>query len=268
MKRIVADKKAWINATGEFVLDGLVQVVPPSVVGLEIPEHERFDDPMIDALRELKEAGYKLALDDFRYRDGSEELLGLLDVVKLSTPELGRHQMLLYRPGVVGTRGIGANRRALLQVVAALNDPSVEYSQSEQLISRDVALSFRLLRYVNSAYFGLRDDVRSIGQALLRAGRCTARDREFLRAVHARVVLGDRLDDGRADARRGRLASPRRGHERGAQPAQRADGPAARLRHLARDWRGRSRDRERRARRRAAPRGADVGQHGRRIAVR
>jgi EAL and modified HD-GYP domain-containing signal transduction protein len=74
------------------------------------------------------------------------------------------------RPAVVGTRGIAANRLALLQVVAALNDPAIEFSEIEQLVARDVALSFRLLRYVNSAFFGLRGDVRSIGQALALLG--------------------------------------------------------------------------------------------------
>jgi EAL and modified HD-GYP domain-containing signal transduction protein len=71
---------------------------------------------------------------------------------------------------MVGTRGIEANRLALLQVVAALNDPAVELEDIEQLIARDVALSFRLLRYVNSAFFGLRSEVRSIGQALALLG--------------------------------------------------------------------------------------------------
>ena len=209
MDRIVADKTAWINVTREFVVDGLVQAVPPTVVGLEVPEHEQFDDEMIEALRELKQAGYKLALDDFRYREGSESLLELFDVVKLSMAELGRSQMrelverlrpypgqvladklgtrpdhevsialgcdlfqgyFFCRPAVVGTRGIAANRLALLQVVAALNDPAVQFTEIEHLIVRDVALSFRLLRYVNSAYFGLRGDVRSIGQALALLG--------------------------------------------------------------------------------------------------
>ncbi len=209
MNRIVANKTAWINVSRAFVVGGLVHAVPPSVVGLEIPEDERFDDEMIGALRELKRAGYKLALDDFRYRDGSEELLELFDVVKLGMPELGRQQMrelsqrlksysgkvladklgsrpdhevciaagfdlfqgyFFCRPAVVGTRGIAANRLALLQVVAALNDPSIQFAQLEQLIARDVALSFRLLRYVNSAFFGLRGDVRSIGQALALLG--------------------------------------------------------------------------------------------------
>jgi c-di-GMP phosphodiesterase len=71
---------------------------------------------------------------------------------------------------MVATRGISANRLALLQVVSALQNPEVDLEDVEQLIARDVALSFRLLRYVNSAFFGLRGDVRSIGQALALLG--------------------------------------------------------------------------------------------------
>jgi c-di-GMP phosphodiesterase len=209
MDRIVAGKTAWINVSRDFVLGDLIQAVPPTVVGLEIPETENFDNEMVEALRELKQAGYKLALDDFRHREGADDVLELFDVVKLSMPELGRQQMrelaarlrpysglvladklgtrpehevciaagcdlfqgyFFCRPAVVGTRGISANRLALLQVVAALNDPSIDLSEIEQLVARDVALSFRLLRYVNSAFFGLRGDVRSIGQALALLG--------------------------------------------------------------------------------------------------
>jgi EAL and modified HD-GYP domain-containing signal transduction protein len=164
---------------------------------------------MLDALGELKQKGYKLALDDFRYREGSEALLELFDVVKLNINELGREQLselvqrlrpyegklvaeklstradhefcvdagcdllqgyFFCRPAVACTRGIAANRLALLQVAAVLNDPEVQLEQIEQLIVHDVALSFRLLRYVNSAFFGLRGDVRSIGQALALLG--------------------------------------------------------------------------------------------------
>jgi c-di-GMP-related signal transduction protein len=209
LKRIVGNRIAWINVSREFVVDGLVQALPPSQAGLEIPEHELFDDEMVAALRDLKAQGYRLALDDFRYRPGSEALLELFDVVKLNMMQLGREQLgdlvarvrpsgatlladklgtrsdhqfcegagcdlfqgyFFCRPSVVGTRGIAANRLALLQVVSALHDPAVEFSDIEQLIARDVALSFRLLRYVNSAFFGLRGDVRSIGQALALLG--------------------------------------------------------------------------------------------------
>lgn len=209
LKRIVGNKTAWVNVSREFVLGGLAQAIPPGLVGLEIPQNELFDDELIAALGDLKRHGYRLALDDFRYRPGSEALFGLFDIVKLNMPELGREQLseqlerlrpyggvlladklaarpdhefcvsvgcdlfqgyFFCRPAVVGSRGIAANRLALLQIVAALHKPGVELSDVEQLIGRDVALSFRLLRYVNSAFFGLHCDVRSIGQALALLG--------------------------------------------------------------------------------------------------
>ena len=74
------------------------------------------------------------------------------------------------RPLLLTQRSVGANRVSLLQVVAALHDPEVELPDIEHLIARDVALSFRLLRYINSAFFGLRGEVRSIGQALALLG--------------------------------------------------------------------------------------------------
>ncbi|HEY1518741.1 MAG TPA: HDOD domain-containing protein [Solirubrobacteraceae bacterium] len=207
--RIVGRKTAWVNVSREFVTGGLAHALPSDLVGLEIPETAQFDEEMLGALGELKAAGYKLALDDFRYRPGSESLLELFDLVKLNINELGTKQLtdlverlkpyegklvaeklgtqeqhefcveagcdlfqgyFFCRPAVACTRGIAANRLALLQVAAVLNDPDVELEQIEQLIAHDVALSFRLLRYVNSAFFGLRGDVRSIGQALALLG--------------------------------------------------------------------------------------------------
>ena len=207
--RIVGRRTAWVNVSREFVTGGLAHALPSDLVGLEIPETAQFDEEMLGALRELKAAGYKLALDDFRYRPGSESLLELFDLVKLNINELGNGQLtdlverlkpyegklvaeklgtqeqhefcvaagcdlfqgyFFCRPAVACTRGIAANRLALLQVAAVLNDPDVELEQIEQLIAHDVALSFRLLRYVNSAFFGLRGDVRSIGQALALLG--------------------------------------------------------------------------------------------------
>jgi c-di-GMP phosphodiesterase len=209
LERIVGSKTAWVNISREFVLDGLVQAIPPHLGGLEISEDELFDEDMIAALRDLKEQGYRLALDDFRGRPATEPVLELFDVIKLNMPVLGRegvraqvqrlrshpatlladklgtqpdHEFCVAagcdlfqgyffcRPAMVGTQGISANRLALLQVVAALHDPNVDLKDVEQLIARDVALSFRMLRYVNSAYFGLRGDVRSIGQALALLG--------------------------------------------------------------------------------------------------
>jgi c-di-GMP phosphodiesterase len=214
LKRIVGHKTAWVNVGREFVLDGLVQAIPTGLGGLEISESEEFDEELVDALRDLKGQGYRLSLDGFGPEPGGAAVLELFDVVKLNVLELGHDglreamarlqgqpcKVLAHRvathpdhefcaelgcdlfqgyffcqPAVVGTRSISANRLALLQVVAALQRSDVELSDVEKLIARDVALSFRMLRYVNSAFFGVRSEVRSIGHALALLGLENAR---------------------------------------------------------------------------------------------
>jgi EAL and modified HD-GYP domain-containing signal transduction protein len=209
LDRIVGPSTAWINVSREFVLSGLARTVPPGLVGLEILEDQVIDEYFIAAVHALKAQGYRLALDDFEYSPSADPLLPLVDVIKLDLMALGRDglaehvqrlrpygtlllaekletredhaycaalgcdlfQGFFFRqPELVHNRGIKANRISLLQTVSALQDPSVDLHALEQLISHDVALSFRLLRYINSAFFGLRMEVRSIGQALALLG--------------------------------------------------------------------------------------------------
>jgi c-di-GMP phosphodiesterase len=209
LERLVGSKRAWVNVSREFVLSGLAGTMPPTAVGLEILEDELLDERFVHALIELKRQGYRLALDDFRYSVSAERLLTLVDVVKLDVIALGRegiarevarlkpygmtllaekvesHEDHAYcaglgcdllqgfffcRPELLHNRGIVANRASMLQVVAALQEPSVQLGQLERMISRDVGLSFRLLRYINSAFFGLRFEISSIGQALALLG--------------------------------------------------------------------------------------------------
>jgi len=209
LERIVGRKTAWVNVSRQFVLSGLAQAVPPGVVGLEILEDQRLDCEMLDALVELKRRGYRLALDDFRWRPEAEPLLDVVDVVKLDLLALGKESLVAHlkrlkphgvtvlaekletpedhefcdgagcdlfqgfffrRPELMRHRGIATNRAALLQVVTALLDPAVQLSGVEQLIGHDVSLSYRLLRYINSAFFGMRCEISSIGQALALLG--------------------------------------------------------------------------------------------------
>jgi EAL and modified HD-GYP domain-containing signal transduction protein len=209
LQRIVGSHRAWINASREFLLSGLVTTLPPELIGLEILEDQLIDDELVAAVTELKRRGYRLALDDFRYSSDADPLLGLVDVIKLDFLELGKDGMaehaqrlarcgaallaekveshddhrfcvdhgfalfqgFFYRkPELLSRRQIKANRLPLLRLIAALHSPDLEFWQVEPLISRDVSLSLRLLRYINSAYFGLRHEVGSVGQALALMG--------------------------------------------------------------------------------------------------
>jgi EAL and modified HD-GYP domain-containing signal transduction protein len=209
LERIVGPNPVWVNVTREFVLSGLAATLPPGVIGLEILEDELLDERFVHALIDLKRQGYRLALDDFEYSVSAERLLPLVDVVKLDVVAMGRERLsgevdrlkpfgvtvlaekveshedhaycaalgcelfqgfFFCRPELLRNRGIVANRASVLEVVAALQDPTVQLVRVERMIARDVGLSFRLLRYINSAFFGLRFEISSIRQALALLG--------------------------------------------------------------------------------------------------
>ncbi len=56
----------------------------------------------------------------------------------------------------------------MLMVAVTKDEPDIE--EIEQIISRDVSLTFSLLRLVNSAYFALRNRAKSVKQALVILG--------------------------------------------------------------------------------------------------
>ncbi len=209
LDRLVGSRRAWVNVTHEFLSGGLAETVPPGQIVYEILEDQRIDEQFVATVARLHRAGYTLALDDFHYTPEAEPLLELVDVVKLDLIALGRDRLaehvarlrpfgvkivaeklesygdhaycaelgcdlfqgFFYRePELVSDVRVAANRVSLLQVLAALHDPGVGLAELEHLIGHDVTLSVRLLRYINSAYFGLVSEVRSIGQALALLG--------------------------------------------------------------------------------------------------
>jgi c-di-GMP phosphodiesterase len=206
---LVGPRRAWINVTREFLLQGLAYSLPPGRVVLELLEGQLVDEPLLEVLADVRAAGYQLALDDFRYEPALRELLVLADIVKLDLIALGPKQLLrdaqmlrtlglsivaeklethedfkvgiaagcelfqgyfFCRPQLLSDRAVAPNRLAMLQLASALQDPAIELTELDRLISTDVALSYRLLRYINSAYFSLRHQVGSIVRAVALLG--------------------------------------------------------------------------------------------------
>jgi EAL and modified HD-GYP domain-containing signal transduction protein len=164
---------------------------------------------MLDVLRELRSAGYVLALDHFRFSPSLQPLLDLAEIVKLDVRELGARELaaqvfklrdqditivangieshndfqlaiaagatlfqgyFFCRPHLLGGRTIAPSRLALMRLASALQDPAIELADIERLVSEDVGLSYRLLKYINSAYFNLRGQISSLSQAIALLG--------------------------------------------------------------------------------------------------
>jgi c-di-GMP-related signal transduction protein len=56
-------------------------------------------------------------------------------------------------PQIVARRSVPANKTVYLQLLAAANEPLFHLHKISQLFRRDVSLSYRLLRYLNSTIF-------------------------------------------------------------------------------------------------------------------
>jgi c-di-GMP phosphodiesterase len=206
---LVGQRRAWINVTREFVLGGLAQTFPPERVVLELLEDQLVDDALIEALAGLRAGGYPVALDDFTLTPDIEPLLSRVDIVKLDLRALGPdgltrlahdlspHGLTLVaekledhadfelalaagchlfqgyffcRPEAIQGTAVAPNQLALLKLAADVQDPLVDLAALDRVISTDVALSYRLLRYINSAYFSMRQPVSTVMQAVTLLG--------------------------------------------------------------------------------------------------
>lgn len=72
----------------------------------------------------------------------------------------------LGRPGVISGRRLPADRTPILKLLARLQDPDLQIQELERIIEQDVALSFRVLTYVSSAYVGLGRVIESVRHAV------------------------------------------------------------------------------------------------------
>jgi EAL and modified HD-GYP domain-containing signal transduction protein len=63
-----------------------------------------------------------------------------------------------------------ANRLAMMRLLTELNKPDIKIEELEKTISQDVSLSYKLLRYINSAMCGLNRHVESIRHATVLVG--------------------------------------------------------------------------------------------------
>jgi c-di-GMP-related signal transduction protein len=215
LAELVGSRACFVNVTREFLTGELPVPFDSDQAVLEIVETVEVDDMVIDGTRALVERGFTIALDDFVWGAGAERLLDWATYVKvdmldadpagvaetieqcrryphiqlvaerLETEEQLQHAMrlgfdffqghVLGRPHVLSTASMSPTRAARLQLIATLNADEVDFDEVVSLISRDPAITYRLLRATNSAASGLAARVSSVGQAALLLGLATIR---------------------------------------------------------------------------------------------
>ena len=206
---IVHDKTAFINFTRDFVLRDFTAIFPADRVVVEILEDVVVDTELLEAVRTLSEQGYTIALDDCVCHPDMMPLVALADVIKLDVLALDADTLqrtvgtlrqynvqllaekietratfahccelgfdyfqgyFLSKPDVITGQRSPSSRIALLLLLAKVQDPATEFRDLEEIVTQDVSLSYKLLRVINAATYGLSKKVESIHQALLLLG--------------------------------------------------------------------------------------------------
>jgi EAL and modified HD-GYP domain-containing signal transduction protein len=214
LSALVGDKVPFVNVTSPFLSGELPLPFEPGDAVLEILETVEVDDELVAHVAKLHAEGHRFALDDYVDSPERRRLLAYADIVKVdilaSSPEQiteivtaaraagslllaekveSDEQLsacramgfdyyqgyLLAKPVVFKQQALGPGQVALLQLLLLLADPESSVDQIEAFVRMDPALSYRVLRVVNSAGVGLARQLSSIREAVVVLGRNTLR---------------------------------------------------------------------------------------------
>ena len=210
LEKVVGNRLAFINCSRSLLLGNFCEAIPYQRAVLEILETVVADAELLQRLKELKTKGYGIALDDFPCDEPVDTaLLAVADYVKLDVlaTTKGRMEQIIgiarkfsiqliaekvetqeqfqwckqagfdyfqgyffCRPQLLTGSRVPVNRLATIQLITKLNDPDIHFKKLETAISQDVSLSYKLLRYVNSAVVGVPHKIESIGHAAMLIG--------------------------------------------------------------------------------------------------
>jgi len=209
MERLTDCKPAFINLTRSFFTDMPPIPFDPDKVVLEILEDIPVDDALIASVKVLHNQGYQLALDDFVFDEKWQPLLPYVSLIKVeiteeTLPDMAKriaplrelpvqllaekvetreqfrqlHELgfdlfqgyFFARPDIVAEKHLSESQLVLTRILSELNNPETELQELASLIGQDPALSFKMLRLINSASVGLRREIDSIQQAVVLLG--------------------------------------------------------------------------------------------------
>ena len=232
MEKLTHGKNAFINFSDGMLKSGLMPRLPKKKITIEILEHVEPDEEVLTTCKALKTEGYKIALDDFLPDNPTVSLLPMTDIIKVdilnTTEELctvipqlfaGNNRIFLAekvetyeqyrkavdwgytlfqgyffcRPQRFETGEIRGNKQVCFELLKAMRDETTTMDRLEQIIQKDVYLSFAIIKFINSAAFGFRAKVKSVKHALALLG--LKKIREFSTIILLKRLGNDKPDE-------------------------------------------------------------------------
>jgi c-di-GMP phosphodiesterase len=201
---LVGNKLAFINVAESMLESNFLELLHPERVILEVVETTEATPQLLARVQELKTLGFSIALDDFVLTPQTAPFLEFADYIKLDIQLLGMAQVpalskelrcsaalqvaekvetkdefkqcmdlgfelfqgyYFAHPETLAAKVINPSYANILNLLNMLRN-NAELKEIENALKRDVALSFKLLRYINSVGFGLSCEIQSFRHAV------------------------------------------------------------------------------------------------------
>jgi EAL and modified HD-GYP domain-containing signal transduction protein len=210
MEQVVGEQVAFVNVDEVVLMSDFVRFLPAHKVILEILETVKPTRPVLARMAELKELGFRFALDDVvALSEDVSKLVEMVDVIKidlkgvdrdtlarlvasLKSPnkkllaekvetqeefrqclELGFEYFQGYyfaRPAILSGKKVAPSEMVILHLLELINSDADPHT-IEMAVKRDALISLNLLRLVNSRAAGTNRRIESLSQALEQLGR-------------------------------------------------------------------------------------------------
>jgi EAL and modified HD-GYP domain-containing signal transduction protein len=209
MQWLLGDKLAFINVNEEMLKSEFLELMPPKRTVLEILRTVTPSAAIVERCHNLREQGFKIALDNPQLNADTSPLLTCADYIKIDIQTLNPAELQkafnqlhvpsvkmiaekvetdaqfdeckkigfrlfqgfhFARPETFTAKVINASFDSVLNILNTVSQDA-EIKEIEAGFKKDTALSFKLLRYINSVGFGLSCEIQSINHALTILGR-------------------------------------------------------------------------------------------------
>lgn len=209
IEKVAGNKPCFINFTKNLLIKEIANFFPKNAIVVEILEDVPPTVEVMEACTRLSQLGYLIALDDFVFTKDLLPLVELANIIKIdyqqsSTAEIERilyrlkHYDLKYlaekvetyqefeharklgfhyfqgyffaKPESIRMKEVSSLKTSKIRLLAEVSKPSATLANLQKIVESDVAIAYKLLRYINSAYFYLLKEVTSIRQAMVHLG--------------------------------------------------------------------------------------------------
>ncbi len=207
----LGDKLGFINFTLDTLLKKFPSMLPKEQVVVEILETVQPGKRLLAECQALKEQGYLIALDDYIHQPVWRHFYPYIDIIKIdfrdtsnetiqevfkATAEFPNIKLLaekvetieefqlamsmgfsyfqgyfFSKPEMLQSKALSPAQMTLAELLYETSKSEMDLAKITSIFERDVNLSYKLLRYTNSAVFKRRSEIETIKQALVVLGQ-------------------------------------------------------------------------------------------------